>query len=166
LGEKNLICIALLAYITRFIYYALLTNPWAVYPAELLHGITFAAMWSSSVSYAKSISPPGMSSTMQGILSATWQGIGCGTGNLLSGFLYYHIGPKPLYFATAGWCAFGLIFFFTSNKIQEILKLQKGGSTEQNTSEKVEEDIEPLVGGIQQPGYEGFPYRVSDEDDY
>ena len=58
-GEKILLYISLGAYILRFIYYSFLTNPWAVYPAELLHGLTYACMWSASVSYAHSISPPG-----------------------------------------------------------------------------------------------------------
>ncbi len=37
-----LVCLAI-----RLFYYSLLHEPWAVLPAELLHGITFAAMWSA-----------------------------------------------------------------------------------------------------------------------
>lgn len=34
-----------------------LETPWWVLPAEVLHGLTFAAMWSASSSYATSIAP-------------------------------------------------------------------------------------------------------------
>ena len=35
-------------FVVRQGYYSLITNPWAVLPAEVLHGVTYAIFWSAS----------------------------------------------------------------------------------------------------------------------
>jgi len=46
-GVNGVLAMACACYVLRFLYYANLTTPWAVLPAELLHGVTFAAMWAA-----------------------------------------------------------------------------------------------------------------------
>ena len=42
-----MLALACVCYALRFLYYALLADPWWVMPAEVLHGVTFAAMWAA-----------------------------------------------------------------------------------------------------------------------
>lgn len=42
LGVWNLLIITQIAFVIRFCYYSMLSNPWFVLPCELLHGFTFA----------------------------------------------------------------------------------------------------------------------------
>ena len=44
---RGVLGLACICYIIRFLYYALMKDPWMVMPAEVLHGITFAAMWAA-----------------------------------------------------------------------------------------------------------------------
>ena len=64
-GVNGVLAMACVCYVLRFLYYAHLTTPWAVLPAELLHGVTFAAMWAASVSKAHQLAPEGMGATAQ-----------------------------------------------------------------------------------------------------
>ena len=47
-GAKSVLYVSLFAYAIRLLYYSYLTEPWAVLPAELLHGITFAAFYAAA----------------------------------------------------------------------------------------------------------------------
>jgi MFS family permease len=68
LGADRVLVLSLLSYVTRFMIYALMQNPYQGLPAEALRGVTFAAFWSTGTIYAHRISPPGMSTTMVGSL--------------------------------------------------------------------------------------------------
>ncbi|KAJ8028477.1 Major facilitator superfamily domain-containing protein 6 [Holothuria leucospilota] len=72
---RGVVYSTLLAYAIRYICYAVIRNPWAVLPAQLLHGITFGIGWPGFTMYANQIAPPGMSATLQSIkLSAHFGG--------------------------------------------------------------------------------------------
>merc|ERR1711907_146001 len=82
------------AYAARFLYYRLLIEPWAVLPAEILHGITFAALWSVSVSHAQSLAPPGQAAILQGLVEALHWGLGYGLGAYIGGVMYEDFGAR------------------------------------------------------------------------
>eukprot|EP01127_Copromyxa_protea_P005254 TRINITY_DN1517_c0_g1_i3.p1 TRINITY_DN1517_c0_g1~~TRINITY_DN1517_c0_g1_i3.p1 ORF type:complete len:386 (-),score=46.03 TRINITY_DN1517_c0_g1_i3:116-1273(-) len=121
LGVKITLALSLVTYIVRLVYYGLLSSPWWVLPAELLHGLTFAAMWAACVKHGSDIAPPGLAATMQGIVSGVWSGLGRSFGNILGGQLYSHFGAKWMFMITAAWAAFGLTFFFMSTQLIECL---------------------------------------------
>lgn len=60
----------------RLFSYSLLSDPWYVLPIELLNGLTLGVYWSAMASYAYLVAPPGATSTLQGIFSAIFEGIG------------------------------------------------------------------------------------------
>ncbi|CAM9257154.1 unnamed protein product, partial [Phaeothamnion confervicola] len=91
-GVKAVLAAAQVAYIMRFTYYALLTNPWMVLPVEVLHGITFAALWNATTAFAHAVAPPGMQSTLQGIATTLHWGVGFGCGAVGGGVLYQRTG--------------------------------------------------------------------------
>ena len=65
LGTWRLLAITQLAFFIRFTYYSFLTVPWAVLPCEVLHGFTFAIMWTTACTYADEIAPKHVHSTVQ-----------------------------------------------------------------------------------------------------
>jgi MFS family permease len=75
-GHVMCLYIAFVAYTVRFIGYSFLTNAWFVLPIELLHGLTFGLMWAAATSYGSIITPPGMSGTIQGLISGVHFGFG------------------------------------------------------------------------------------------
>jgi PPP family 3-phenylpropionic acid transporter len=111
LGARGLLLCALGATAVRMVGYALMPTAWYVLPLQLLHGLTFSAMWIAGVSYANRAAPPGMGATAQGLLSGVSMGLAGATGAVIGGYLYRAVGPA----ATFGWAgvavALGLLFF-------------------------------------------------------
>lgn len=108
-GVNGVLAMACVCYVLRFLYYAHLTTPWAVLPAELLHGVTFAAMWAASVSKAHQLAPEGMGATAQGLLEGVHWKLGMCTGSLLGGFLYERVGAVRTFETAAMVSAFALV---------------------------------------------------------
>lgn len=96
-GTYRVLVVTQLAYVLRFVYYANLTDPWAVLPCEVLHGLTYATTWSVACTYANLISPPECHSTMQALLEGLHWGFGSGIGALLGGFVYDRLGAVWLF---------------------------------------------------------------------
>lgn len=107
-GTWIILAVTQLAFVLRFTYYAFLTNPWAVLPCEVLHGLTFATMWSVACTYANLISPPECHSTMQALLEGLHWGFGSGMGALVGGFVYDNWGAVWLFEASAILSVFSL----------------------------------------------------------
>eukprot|EP01031_Cornospumella_fuschlensis_P030878 gene30878-37314_t len=107
-GTWAMLAVTQLAFVLRFTYYAFLSNPWAVLPCEVLHGLTFATMWSVACTYANLISPPECHSTMQALLEGLHWGFGSGMGALVGGFVYDNLGAVWLFEASAVLSLFSL----------------------------------------------------------
>eukprot|EP00466_Bigelowiella_natans_P010634 jgi/Bigna1/61701/fgenesh1_kg.25_\ len=96
-GIRCIIYIGVTAYAVRVGWYAWIQNPWLVMPAELLHGVTFALVWSSLAVLATQISPEkGLQATTQGLFSLLFNGVGGGIGAVGGGYLYESIGPRKV----------------------------------------------------------------------
>ncbi|XP_006824404.1 major facilitator superfamily domain-containing protein 6-like [Saccoglossus kowalevskii] len=104
LGHKGVFYIVLLSYIVRFVGYSFITSAWYVLPLELLHGITFGAMFAAVTSYASIISPPGMAATVQSLVQACNMGLGKGLGAIFGGVMYNAYGGRILFRCCAGLC--------------------------------------------------------------
>ncbi|MEZ4861290.1 MAG: major facilitator superfamily domain-containing protein 6 [Caldilineaceae bacterium] len=110
-GARGLLTIALLANVVRMFSYALMPAAWFVLPINLLHGLTFSAMWMAGVAYANRAAPVGMGATAQGLLSGISMGLAGATGAFLGGNLYEWVGPATT-FAWAGSAVLvGVLFF-------------------------------------------------------
>ncbi|KAG8223484.1 hypothetical protein J437_LFUL004952 [Ladona fulva] len=68
--------LVLLAFGVRMILYSFLVNPWYALPIELLNGLTFGLAYSTMASYASIVAPPGTEATVQGLVGATFEGVG------------------------------------------------------------------------------------------
>jgi PPP family 3-phenylpropionic acid transporter len=110
-GARGMLVIAMTTIGLRLIAYSLTTQPWVVLIIQLVHGLTFAAIFTAGVHYADQIAPPGMKSTTQGMFSGTLMGFGSAAGGLLGGVLMDHFSPGGMYGFSGGLVLVGLIVF-------------------------------------------------------
>ncbi len=115
-GAKALLAFAMIFTVVRAFAYVAMTAPWQVLVISLLHGPTFAAMWSAGVAYADESAPPGLGATAQGIFSGFVIGLGSALGAFVGGYLYEAYGALVA-FQFAGWAALlALLVFLWVNR--------------------------------------------------
>ncbi|KAG8226489.1 hypothetical protein J437_LFUL007371 [Ladona fulva] len=117
LGHVNTMTLVLLAFGVRMILYSFLVNPWYALPIELLNGLTFGLAYSTMASYASIVAPPGTEATVQGLVGATFEGVGVSLGSLIGGTLLTEYGGSITFraFGIGALCAFllhGAVNFF------------------------------------------------------
>jgi len=101
LGADRVIVLSLLSYVTRFIIYAFMRNPYHGLPGEALRGVTFAAFWSTCTIYAHRVSPPGLHATMLMFLNAMYGGLGQSLGAIIGGKLQHRYGTVQTFIYSA-----------------------------------------------------------------
>ncbi|XP_078658849.1 LOW QUALITY PROTEIN: major facilitator superfamily domain-containing protein 6-like [Branchiostoma floridae x Branchiostoma belcheri] len=111
IGHQQVFQLALFCYAVKFLSYSLIPSPWWVLAIEPLHGITFGAMFSASVTYASLIAPPGMETTMQSIVSAVQFGVGYASGSLIGGAIFHAFGGIVLFRTYAVVCLVSCILY-------------------------------------------------------
>jgi PPP family 3-phenylpropionic acid transporter len=82
----------------RLLLFAATDLPYVVLTAQILNGLTFPITWVAGVTYADENAPKGMSTTAQGIFSATVLGFGTAAGGFIGGPLLENLGGRSLYF--------------------------------------------------------------------
>lgn len=118
-GARGLLLMSLLAYVVRLLAYTLMPPVWLVLPINLLHGLTFSALWVAGVSYANEVAPKGMGATAQGLFTGMTMGLGAAGGALLGGTLYDSLGPAVMFRVAAGCVLVGLIFFVLAGRSRQ-----------------------------------------------
>jgi PPP family 3-phenylpropionic acid transporter len=96
-GAAGLLRTSLAASVVRLTAYWAMPAAWWVLPINLLHGLTFSALWVAGVTYANAIAPPGMGATLQGLFAGAVMGLGAAAGALIGGVLFDAIGPAAMY---------------------------------------------------------------------
>ncbi|BES96333.1 Nucleoside H+ symporter [Nesidiocoris tenuis] len=96
-GHANCMSIVLLGFGARFTLYYFLTSAWWILPIETLNGITYAILYSTMMTYANAFAPPGAEATVQGIVSAFFEGIGVCLGSFLGGYFIDTWGIRQLF---------------------------------------------------------------------
>ena len=76
----------------RAFLYVGMTAPWQVLPISLLHGPTFAIMWTAGVAYSTQTAPKGLGATALAVFSGMTFGLGSALGSVTGGWLYQHVG--------------------------------------------------------------------------
>ncbi len=111
LGTQRTLAIAYALYAVRWLLLGLMPSPgWAV-PINLLHGLTFGALWVAGVAYADALAPDALKATAQGLFSATLYSVSGVIGGPISGLLFDAIGPAALFrvYALLGLLALALL---------------------------------------------------------
>ena len=104
LGHTRTIYIVFALFVARTGLYATLHNPYFVLPLEVLRGMAFSLLWSCVVQYGRRIATPGLETTVQGLLSSIWYGIGSAIGSIVGGILYQSVGPRAMFGLSSVWC--------------------------------------------------------------
>jgi MFS transporter, PPP family, 3-phenylpropionic acid transporter len=102
MGVSKMIVLALGAAALRMFALAAMQAPWPLLPISLLHGPTFAVIWSAGVAEADNAAPEGLGATAQGLFSAASTGLGAALGGFIGGPAYEAIGFVQL-FTLLGW---------------------------------------------------------------
>jgi PPP family 3-phenylpropionic acid transporter len=81
----------------RCLFYAFSSTPLVILFIQLLHGLTYPALWVAGVTYAAENAPAGLEATSQGILASVLTGFGMSAGGLLGGILIDSFGITNMY---------------------------------------------------------------------
>ncbi len=84
-----------------------------ILPVELLHGVTYALMWSAAVSFAAHVATPKTEATLQGVLGGLYFGAGSGVGGAIGGWAYQSSGGVRT-FQTAALIKVGIASLFSA----------------------------------------------------
>lgn len=117
IGHFKVIYLGLLCYALRFFYYSYVSRPWLFLPIELIQGITTAAIWTSFVSYVGS--KPGLASTLQGLVSGFYMGLGYATGGFVGGLMVHVFGSSTSFFVFGEVSLIVLFMFILVNNVRE-----------------------------------------------
>lgn len=142
-GERNMLYMACIGGAIRFSAYTMLTNPWYVLFAEVLHGPYFGAMWTAAISYIHHIAPPGLGATAQGLLGGLYSGLGNGLGVLIGGFIYQKYGYVILFRICAVWLLLAFAMFFFTNIFNKPVSVETlaHSTTPQVIEQRLEDQI-------------------------
>jgi len=94
IGPLNFIWLAALAAIIRWTITAFDPPLWALFPVQILHGLTFGATHLGAVHFISEAIPSEMTGTAQGLYAAFAGGIAMGAAILASGPLYQALGGQ------------------------------------------------------------------------
>jgi len=110
-GARGLLIISFGTYAIRTFIFVFLHAPGWLIATQLLHGLTFSALWAGGVAYANQIAPPGWGTTAQSVFGSTYFGLAGTTGALLGGVLYQRFGPETMFRASSLAALSGLVLF-------------------------------------------------------
>ena len=100
LGTRNMIILGQAAWVVRAVFYSRMSTPWTVLLIEPLHGVTFALVWTAATDHVASpaVCPEGLEASAQGLLRASFMGVGPLIGLCSAGLLFDTVGGHFAYF--------------------------------------------------------------------
>jgi MFS family permease len=99
-GPVRLMGLAMLLMVGRYFLLGWMPAPeWAV-GINILNGLAFPLFWTSSVTYANRMAPPGLAGTAQGMLNFA-SGLAGVISALLTGWLFDLLGPRGIFIVMA-----------------------------------------------------------------
>jgi PPP family 3-phenylpropionic acid transporter len=119
-----LLALSMVFTVVRALAYVNMTAPWQVLLISLLHGPTFALMWTSGVAYANAMAPPGLGATAQGVFAGTVMGLGSALGAFTGGLFYDAYGAVSAFRWAGIVSLLALILFTWVNRKSFVRQLQ------------------------------------------
>jgi PPP family 3-phenylpropionic acid transporter len=116
-GTVKLLVLSILALALQLLAYSVLNVPGFALVIQILHGPSFAGMWSAGVAIANQVAPKGMGATAQGLFSSVFLGVGGVIGSIVGGFLLDRVGTPRTFAWTGIWVLLcGFSFFMISRR--------------------------------------------------
>ena len=113
-SPRGLIGIAFGALVVRLLLISVMHDPWIAVAIQLLHGLSFSAIWTAGVSYVSEIAPPGLGASAQSLFGATLFSLSGILGAYGGGLIYQQWGAAILFQAAAVFVVCGGLVFFSS----------------------------------------------------
>ncbi|XP_063853444.1 major facilitator superfamily domain-containing protein 6-A-like [Scylla paramamosain] len=164
LGRPAIFIISFFSYAARHFGYAFMTDPWLVFPYELLEIFTYQIMWVAAATYCHILAPKGLLATMMGLAGSIHYSLGRGLGSLIGGYLIANMGLQGAfrimgYISLASGIIYCFIHYFYMRK-----KIRKTGEEEEEENEeeereekeKMKEEETPMMQLGLRRGSEGF----------
>lgn len=95
----------------RLILLALFPQPVFIFSLQLIHGLTFAAVWLAGINYVAENAPPGLLATTQAIFGGVMMNLGSALGNSIGGALLERFTSAQMYGIIGGLVLLGLLVF-------------------------------------------------------
>jgi MFS family permease len=148
-GNVNLLILALLAYLVRFVGYSLLTSPFWCLPFEAMEAITNHLMWCAAATYCQMLVPEALTATMLGLLSGLNHGLGRVTGSMIGSTLIALFNARLTFriigiFGAVFALIYGLLYYSWLRK-DELMMIEAKNqviTTDVNKVEQVEVDTD------------------------
>lgn len=127
LSLRGVMTLAFTAFALRGLAWAFVTTPeWGV-AVQLMHGISFSALWTAAVLYVSRIAPPGLGASGQALFVLTFMGLGRAIGAVLGAQLYDRLGGPLMFGIGAGVALLGVaLFMFTEARTDRFEARQAG----------------------------------------
>lgn len=95
----------------RLILLALFPQPVFIFGLQLIHGLTFAAVWLAGINYVAENAPPGMQATTQAIFGGVMMNLGSAVGNSIGGALLEYFTTAQMYGILGTAVLLGMVIF-------------------------------------------------------
>ncbi|XP_047496052.1 major facilitator superfamily domain-containing protein 6-A-like isoform X1 [Penaeus chinensis] len=141
MGRPAIFVLSFVCYAVRHLGYAYLTDPWLVFPYEMLEVFTYQVMWVAVVTYCPLLAPKGLLATMTGLTGATHYSLGRGVGALFGGYLISNYGLSAAfrifaYISLAGAALYIFVYYvYLKRKMAEKEKELNAGKKQGNSEE-------------------------------
>jgi MFS family permease len=103
------LCMAVIG--VRLLLYSVFNFPHAILAIQVMHGLTFPAVWIAGVTYVHENAPGELSATGQGLFGAMMMGLGAAAGGFLGGWLIEAAGSRAMYLVFGAVVLAGAVFF-------------------------------------------------------
>ena len=97
LSPRGVLMIAFLAFAVRSFLVSIISDPQLAILPQLLHGLSFSAMWTAAVVYVSQIVPAGLGATAQASLGLVTFGLSGTIGGLVGAAIYENFGAPTLF---------------------------------------------------------------------
>ena len=93
-GHVNLLILAFVFYLIRFVGYSVIHSPWWCIPFEAMEAFTAHLMWVAAATYSAKLAPKGLMATVQSVVGGLHYGVGRGAGSMVGGSLMAVFGAR------------------------------------------------------------------------
>ncbi|HLV36684.1 MAG TPA: MFS transporter, partial [Spirillospora sp.] len=148
---RGLLVIGFVAFALRTLLISMIPSPdWAVVP-QLLHGLSFSALWTAGVVYVAQMTPPGLGATAQSAFGVTLFGFAGAVGGVFGAHLYETAGPVVMYRVAAltavlGLCCFLVVEFHSRRTRLAEVTPARPDQADTSAFDLDAEDTESLIG--------------------
>ena len=121
LKPRGLLTLSLAVIGARLLLFSAFNYPMAILFIQLMHGLTFPAVWIAGVAYAYENTPPGLAATGQGLFGAMLTGLGGAVVGFLGGLMIDAWGGRGMYLVFGSVTLVSAILFWISQKASSSL---------------------------------------------